>query len=110
MGKIEELEEKIAEAKAKLVKLEEAYEKEEDDSKIMKLEYAIGRKDEQISKLIDRQQNLLDREVEDEDKIVEEEDEGVCPECGGGLILVGKDDSGIDVYECELCHELFLDE
>ena len=115
MMNVEELEKKISEEKAKLVKLEEAYEKEEDEGKINKLQYSVSRIEENIDKLIDRQQALLDREAKDEekpdakDKIAEEEDEDVCSECGGDLILIGKDEEGIDVYECISCGEMYLD-
>ena len=115
MMNVEELEKKISEEKAKLVKMEEAYEKEEDEAKISKLEYSISRKEESIDKLIERQQVLLDREVKDEekpeakDKNVEEEDTDVCESCGGDLVLIGKDEEGIDIYECEQCKELYLD-
>ena len=115
MMNVEELEKKISEEKAKLVKLEEAYEKEEDQNKVSKLEYSISRKEENIDKLIERQEVLLDRENKDEekekpkDKDAEEEDEDVCPECGGDLQLIGTDEEGIDVYACEHCKELYLD-
>ena len=112
---VEDLETRIKEEKASLVKLEQVYEKEEDESKISKLEYQISRKEESIDKLIDRQQKLIEREVEDEakedpkDKNAEEEDTDVCPACGGDLIQVG-DEKGIPIFECTKCRELYLDE
>lgn len=114
MMDVQELEDRIKEEKAKLAGLEERYEKEEDEHKASKLEYAISRKDELIDGLIDRQQKLLDREQEDEekekpkDKNAEEEDEDVCSECGGDLVFVEHSDEG-DIFECEKCKELFLE-
>jgi uncharacterized protein with PIN domain len=117
MMDVNELEVEIKKGKEALAALEVLYEKEEDEGKASKLEYSISRKDESIDKLIERQQILLDREAKDaekpepKDKNKEEEDKDVCPECGGDLVLVGKDDTGeTDVYECETCGELFLDE
>ena len=118
---IEEMEVKIKEEKAKLAILEEAYDKETEESKYQKIEFKIARKEEVIDKLIDRQQVLLDKEQANEEKgepikneeEEEEEDEAtdVCPGCGGDLVLVGKDDTGVtDIYECEKCGELYLDE
>lgn len=116
---VEELEVKIKEGREALVKLEDTYEKEEDANKLMKLEYRISRKEEQINRHIDRQNELLDKEaldgMNDNDKNAEEKedkkDEDLCPECGGDLVLVGKDGTGeTDIYECEKCKELFLDE
>lgn len=114
MMNVEELEVKIKDEKANLVKLEAAYEKEEDEKKTSKLEYSISRKEDAIDALIDRQQHLIERETEDEekqnpkDKDAEEEDEDVCPECGGDLQEVGEE-NGVAVFECVRCHELFLD-
>lgn len=116
MMNVEEIEVKIKEEKAALVKLEEVYEKEEDGDKINKLQYSISRKEENIDKLIERQQSLLDREKEDEeketpkDKDAEEEDEDVCPSCGADLNQIGEDENGVAIFECPICHELFLDE
>ena len=116
MMNVEEIESEIKKEKEGLVKLEAAYEKEEDGAKAQKLEYKISRKEETIDKLIDRQQALLDREIKDEDKKdpkdknAEEEDLDVCSECGGDLVMIDKDENGVDIYECEQCHELFLDE
>ena len=115
---VKELEDRIKEEKAKLVVLEEAYDKETEEAKYQKIEFKIARKEEVIDRLIDRQQVLLDKEQTDvekdgKDKDVEEkeEDKDVCPECGSNLVLVGKDDTGeVDIYECEKCGELFLDE
>ena len=111
---VEELEGKIKEGKTALDVLEKKYETEEDEKKQAKLEFSISRKEEQINRLIDRQDALSDKEnKEDEgkDKDVDEKDEDVCSECGGDLVLVGKDDKGeVDIYECEKCRELFLDE
>ena len=113
---VEDLEGKIKEEKAKLAILEEAYEKETEEGKYQKIEYKLDRKEEQINKLMDRQQVLIDREQTNtekngKDKDAEEEDTDVCPSCGGDLMLVGKDDTGeTDVYECEKCGEMFLDE
>ena len=115
MMNVEEIELEIKKEKDGLVKLEAAYEEEKDEGKSQKLEYKISRKEEMIDKLIDRQQALLDRETKDEekkdpkDKNKEEEDEDVCSECGGDVILIGKDENGVDVYECEQCKELYLD-
>lgn len=116
MMNVKELEVKIVEEKANLVKLEEAYEKDGlDETKLSKLEFSMSRKEEQIDKLIDRQQKLLDREAEDEekekpkDKNVEEEDEDVCPSCGGDLLEVGEE-NGIAIFECVKCKELYLDQ
>ena len=109
-----ELEVKIKEEKAKLVLLNEKIEKAE-VGKTDKLEYQISRQDEIIDKLIDRQQKLFDKEAEDEerekpkDKNAEEEDLDVCSECGGNLTQVG-DEEGTAIFECDECHELFLDE
>lgn len=114
MMDVKELEVEIVKEKAVLLKLEEAYEKEEDGNKASKLEYQISRKEEQIDKLIDRQQKLLDREAEDEekenakDKDAEEEDTDVCESCGGDLMQVGTSDEG-DIFECVKCKELYLD-
>ena len=116
MMNVEELEQKIKEKKAKLVRMEEAYEKEEDEGKINKLEYSISRIEENIETLIDRQQKLLDREAEDEakekpkDKNAEEEDLDVCEACGGDLVQVGEDEKGVAIFECTKCRELYLDE
>ena len=117
---VKELEAKISEEKINLVKLEAAYEKEEDEAKLAKLEYRIARKDEAIVKLIDRQQVLLDRESADEaedeakedpkDKDAEEEDDDVCESCGGDLQQVDVDDEGVVIFECVRCKELYLDE
>ena len=108
MMNVEGLEKRITEEKAALVKLEEAYEEEEDETKIFKLESKLKRKDEAINKLIDRQQDLLDKEDEDKDENAEE-DEDVCPLCGGNLNQVGEE-NGAAIFECVECHELFLDE
>ena len=113
MMNVDELEQKIKEEKDALVKLEVLYEAEADEGKSQKLEYKISRKEEGIDKLEERQQVLLDREAKEDtkDKNAEEEDTDVCPECGGNLVYVGKDNEGItDVFECEQCKELFLDE
>jgi uncharacterized protein with PIN domain len=115
---VEELEVKIKVEKEALVKLEDLYETEVDEGKQSKIEYKISRKEESINRLIDRQDVLLDRENKDEEKdngkgknAEEDEDTDVCPECGGDLIFVGKDDKGeTDVYECVSCQEFFLDE
>lgn len=116
MMNVEEIEGVLKQEKQKLVKLEEAYEKEEDENKISKLEYSISRKEENLDKLIERQQKLLDKETEDgkkedpKDKNAEEEDLDVCESCGGNLVMVGVDDNNIPVFECENCKELYLDE
>ena len=116
MANVNELEAKIKVEKTKLATLEESYEKETDEAKQVKLEYQIARKDESVNRLIDRQNALLDKEEtagkedKDEDK-EEKEDEEVCSECGGDLIFVGKDEkTQKDIYECELCGSLYLDE
>lgn len=114
MMNVDELEAKIKEEKAALVKLEQAYEKEEDESKITKLEFSMMRKEENIDKLIDRQQKLLEKEEGDaqkddpKDKNAEEEDLDVCESCGGNLVQVGED-NGVAIFECENCKELYLD-
>ena len=113
---VEELEEKIKVEKEALVKLEAKYEAEPDAAINVKTEFKISRKEDTIDRLVDRQNVLLDREaangIEDKDKNAEEKEEGEsCPECGGRLIFIGKDDKGeVDVYQCEQCEELFLDE
>ena len=117
---VEELEVKIKEEKAKLVVLEEAYEKEENETKQTKLEFKISRKEEAINRLIDRQVALLDKENKEgeEDKsnkkdknAEEEEDNDVCSVCGGDLVYVGKDNEGeVDIYECEQCGELYTED
>ena len=104
---VEGLETKINEEKAKLVILEEAYEKEVEESKYRKIEYKIDRKEEVINNLIDRQQVLLDREAENaerdaKDANAEEEDADVCLVCGGDLVEIEE-----GLYECEKCGELF---
>lgn len=115
MMNVDEIEVVIKEKKAKLAKLEEAYEKEEDEGKINKLEYSMSRIEENIESLVDRQQNLLDREVKDaekenpKDKNAEEEDEDVCKTCGGDLQQIDEE-NGVAIFECIKCHELFLDE
>ena len=111
---VEELEVEIKKQKAELAVLEKTYNSEEDESKYQKLEYKISRKEETIDKLIDRQDALLDKEVKDEtkdnpkDKNAEEEDTDVCESCGGDLIYVETTDEG-DIWECEKCHELYLE-
>ena len=116
MMNVEELEVKIKQNKAKLGKLEEAYEKEEDETKINKLQYSMSRVEENIETLIDRQQKLLEREAEDEekgepkDKNAEEDDIDVCESCGGDLNQVGEDPNGTAIFECVNCKELYLDE
>ena len=116
MMNVEELEVEIKKEKDGLVKLEAAYEKEEDEGKSQKLEYKISRKEETIDKLIDRQQALLDREAKDEekekpkDKNVEEEDKDVCEECGSDLQLIGEDENGVEIFECVSCGELYLNQ
>lgn len=111
---IEELEEAIKKEKKALVSLENLYEAEEDEKKHGKLEYKISRKEEAIDKLEDRQQTLLDKESQDsekddpKDKNLDEKDEDVCSECGFDLIFLETSDEG-DIYECEKCGELFLD-
>ena len=118
---VEELEAKIKEEKTKLATLEESYERETDEGKQTKLEFKISRKEESINRLIDRQDVLLDKETDegskdsgkdkDEEEGKDKKDEDVCSECGGDLILVGKDDKGeVDIYKCEQCGELFLDD
>lgn len=114
---VEELEAKIKVGKEALAKLENLYEAEADEGKQTKLEFQISRKEEAVNRLIDRQDVLLDRENKEamgngKDKNVEEkEDKDVCPECGGDLTYVGNDDKDeVDVYRCEQCGELFLDE
>ena len=104
---VNDLETKISEEKAKLVILEEAYEKEVEESKYRKIEYKIDRKEEVINNLIDRQQILLDREAENaernaKDANAEEEDAEVCLECGGDLVEIEE-----GLYECEKCKELY---
>lgn len=114
MMNVNELEAKIKEEKVNLGKLEQDYEKEEEEAKSSKLEFLLVRKEEVINKLIDRQQKLIEREAEEaekdngKDKNAEEEDEDLCPECGGDLLEVGED-NGVVVFECVNCHELFLD-
>ena len=119
MMNVDELEEKIKKEKTNLATLEEVYEKETDETKATKLEYRISRKDEEIEKLIERQNSLLDKEAKDgendnsKDKDKEEEEEEdkyVCEECGGDLVVVSKDDKDMDILECEVCGELYLDE
>jgi RNA polymerase-binding transcription factor DksA len=116
MMNVEELEMEIKKEKVELAALEKAYNSEEDESKYQKMEYKISRKEETIDKLTDRQQNLLDKETKDEekeepkDKNIEEGDLDICESCGGDLVLVGTDDKGVDIYECERCHELYVDE
>lgn len=118
---VKELEDRIKEEKARLAILEDAYEKEVEEVKYQKIEFKIARKEEVIDKLIDRQQVLLDKEQTNtekdgkdkdaEEKEEDKEDKDVCPSCGGDLVLVGKDDTGeTDVYECEKCGEMYLDE
>ena len=101
---VEELENKINEEKAKLVILEEAYEKEEEESKYKKIEFKMLRKEEVINDLIDRQQTLLDREAQNIDAVnaEEEEDADVCLVCGGDLVEIEE-----GLYECEKCKELY---
>lgn len=111
---VEDLETKIKEEKQKLVVLEAAFEKEEDANKVTKLEYTISRKEDQINRYIDRQNELVDKEaLNGSDKNTEEkedkEDKDVCPECGGDLVFVTESDEG-DIYECQLCGEMYLDE
>lgn len=116
MMNVDELEAEIKKEKDDILKLDAAYEKEEDAAKAQKLEYKISRKEETIDNLYSRQQTLLDREVKDEekekpkDKNAEEEDTDVCESCGGDLVLIGTDENGIDIFECEKCKELYLDE
>ena len=116
MMNVEEIEVEIKKEKEVLEKLEIRFEKEEDENKTDKLSFQISRKEEAINKLIDRQQALLDKEAKEgakddgKDKNVEEEDLDVCSECGSDLQLVGTDENGVDVYECEKCGELYLDE
>lgn len=113
---VKEIENEITEEKKKLGKLEEAYEKEADETKIRKMERKLFNKEDTINKLIERQQTLLDKEdkeaVEDKadkkDKNAEEEDEDVCSECGGDLVFVEMTDEG-GIFECEACHELYID-
>lgn len=113
MMNVEELEEEIKKEKVELAVLEKTYNSEEDESKYQKLEYKISRKEESIDRLIDRQNVLLDKETKDEqkeepkDKNVEE-DTDVCTECGGDLVFYEKSDEG-DIYICEACEEMFLD-
>ena len=117
MMNVNELEIEIKKEKDALAKLEGLYEAEQDGNKQQKLEYKISRKEESIDKLTDRQQALLDKEAKDEEKedpkdknAEEDEDMDVCAECGSDLQLVGADENGVDIYECEKCHELYLDE
>ena len=113
---VEEIEIEIKKQKDALAKLEDSYEAEQDESKQQKLEWRMNQKEDAVNVLIERQQKLLDKEAEEaekdngKDKNVEEEDLDVCSECGGDLVLIGKDENGVDVYECEQCKELFLDE
>ena len=115
---VEELEEKIMKEKTNLATLEESYERETDGNKQAKLEFKISRMEEAINRLIDRQDVLLNKENKEGEKdnskdknADEKEKEDVCPECGGDLVLVGKDDKGeADIYQCEKCGELYLDE
>ena len=113
------LEDLISTEKTLLATLEESYERETDENKQTKLEYKISRKEESINRLIDRQNVLLDREDNEgskdngKDKNEEEDkkDEDVCSECGGNLELVGMDEkTGVGIFRCEQCEELFLDE
>ncbi|MCK4307393.1 hypothetical protein KAW50_04100 [candidate division WOR-3 bacterium] len=116
MMNVEEIEIEIKKQKDALAKLEDSYEAEQDESKQQKLEWRMNQKEDAVNVLIERQQKLLDKEAEEaekdngKDKNVEEEDLDVCSECGGDLVLIGKDENGVDVYECEQCKELFLDE
>ena len=116
---VDELEDKIKKEKTDLATLEESYERETDENKQTKLEYKISRKEESINRWIDRQNVLLDRESnegskdngKDKNEEDDKKDEDVCEACGGDLELVGKDEkSGVDIYRCEQCEELFLDE
>jgi Zn-finger nucleic acid-binding protein len=115
MMNVDELEVEIKKGKEALISLEALYEKEEDEKKVQKLEFKMCAKEEAVNKLIERQQKLLDKEALEaekdagKDKNEEEEDLDVCPECGADLVLVGKDDNGVDIYECEKCKELYLD-
>lgn len=115
MKTVEELEVEIKKGKEALAAMEVLYNAEQDESKIRKLEFKMSGKEGSISKLIDRQQKLFDKEAEDEerekpkDKNAEEEDLDVCSECGGNLTQVG-DEEGTAIFECDECHELFLDE
>ena len=114
--KVDELEGEIKKEKLALDSLEGLYEAEENENKQQKLEFKISAKEEKIDKLIDRQQKLLDKETEEgkkddgKDKNEEEEDSDVCSECGGDLVWVSQDDEGADIYECEKCGELFLED
>lgn len=111
---VDEIEVRIREKTAKLAKLEEAYENEEDERKINKMEYSMSRLEENIESLVDRQQNLLDREAKDEekenpkDKDADDDDE-VCLACGGDLQQIGEE-NGVAILECLKCHELYLDD
>jgi uncharacterized protein with PIN domain len=116
---VDELEDKIKKEKTDLATLEESYERETDENKQTKLEYKISRKEESINRLIDRQNVLLDRESnegakdngKDKDEEEDKKEGDVCSECGGDLIFVTKDEkSGKDIYRCEQCEELYIDE
>lgn len=111
---VKELEDKIVEEKLNLAKLDAAYEKEEDEAKLTKLEFSLVRKEEVINKLIERQQKLLEREERDAEKVNgkdkdAEEDDDVCPACGGDLMQVSEDPDGVAIFECVRCKELYLD-
>jgi len=101
---LEEVLDKIKETEEEVKELETAYEVEEDGHKAELLWRKIEKKGVELDRYITKADKLR------EEKPPEPKDEDVCPMCGGDLVFVGEDEDEVDVYQCEKCHEMYLDE
>ena len=101
----EELEAEAKGILAQIATLESDFEKEEDESKLIRLDSRIERLDARKEKLYDRMDKISDAEAAEgdkEEKVKEDVDDTVCPECGSDLI---EEEDG--VLYCEKCGEYY---
>ena len=103
--KLDEIITEIRETEKCLLKLEDAYEIEEDERKTVVLDNRITRTEKKLDKLIDKADALREKEGNKLEEKEEEVDDSVCPVCGSDLLEV---EDG--VYLCEKCQEYYTEE
>ena len=109
--KLDELKADIKETEARLLKLEDAYEGEEDERKAVVLDNRMSRTEAKLSKLIDKADALREKEgnepEEKEEKEEIEDEDIVCGICGSDLYEVEGEEG---VLWCEKCNEYWEEE